>query len=44
MVIAQSILVVPLIAALTRRLVPTRWPMAATSCVAGRRPAAAWRC
>jgi ABC-type tungstate transport system substrate-binding protein len=32
MVVAQSILVVPLIAALSRRLVPTRWPRAATSC------------
>jgi ABC-type tungstate transport system substrate-binding protein len=32
MVIAQSILVVPLIAALARRWWPTRWPRAATSC------------
>ena len=32
MVIAQSILVVPLIAALSRRLVLDAWPRAATSC------------
>jgi ABC-type tungstate transport system substrate-binding protein len=44
MVIAQSILVVPLIAALTRRLVPTRWPRAATSCARWAPAAAGVRC